>query len=173
MEATLYYIGQALGIVAVILGFISYQMKLPRGIILTQLATAMVFAAHYLLIGAVTAAVLNFLAGLKCIAYYFRDKRGSRSLVEPIVFIVLVIVSGILTWESWYSIALMLGLVVDTVGLAMPDAQMTRRFVFVKSPLCLLYNAMVFSVGGIIYECAVLISSVIGLMKYRKVDASR
>ena len=106
MEATLYYIGQALGIVAVILGFISYQMKLPRGIILTQLATAMVFAARYLLIGAVTAAVLNFLAGLKCIAYYFRDKRGSRSPVEPIVFIALVIVSGILTWESWYSIAL-------------------------------------------------------------------
>ena len=63
----------------------------------------------------------------------------------------------------------------DTIEgfLAMPDTQMTRRIVFVKSPLCLLYNAMVFSVGGIIYECAVLISSVIGLMKYRKVDASR
>ena len=30
MEATLYYIGQALGIVAVILGFISYQMKLLK-----------------------------------------------------------------------------------------------------------------------------------------------
>ena len=168
-----YIIGQVLGIVAVVLGFISYQMKLPRGIILTQLATAMVFALHYLLIGAVTAAVLNFLAGVKCIAYYFRDKRGSRSAAEPIIFIVLVIVSGVLTWESWYSIALMVGLVVDTVGLALSDAQMTRRFVFVKSPLCLLYNAMVFSVGGIIYECAVLASSVIGLLKYGKENTSR
>lgn len=168
-----YIIGQVLGIVAVVLGFISYQMKLPRGIILTQLATAMVFALHYLLIGAVTAAVLNFLAGVKCIAYYFRDKRGSRSVAEPIIFIVLVIVSGVLTWESWYSIALMVGLVVDTVGLALSDAQMTRRFVFVKSPLCLLYNAMVFSVGGIIYECAVLASSVIGLLKYGKENTSR
>ena len=168
-----YIIGQALGIVAVVLGFISYQMKLPRGIILTQLATAMVFAAHYLLIGAFTAAVLNFLAGIKCIAYYFRDKRGSRSLLEPILFIVLVVVSGILTWENWYSVALMAGLVVDTIGLAMPDAQMTRRFVFIKSPLCLLYNSMVLSVGGIIYECAVLTSSVIGLLKYRNGNTSR
>ena len=168
-----YIIGQVLGIVAVVLGFISYQMKLPRGIILTQLATAMVFALHYLLIGAVTAAVLNFLAGVKCIAYYFRDKKGGRSVAEPIIFIVLVIVSGVLTWESWYSIALMVGLVVDTVGLALSDAQMTRRFVFVKSPLCLLYNAMVFSVGGIIYECAVLASSVIGLLKYGKENTSR
>jgi hypothetical protein len=86
---------------------------------------------------------------------------------------VLVIVSGVLTWENWYSIALMVGLIVDTVGLAMSDAQMTRRFVFVKSPLCLLYNAMVFSVGGIIYECAVLASSVIGLLKYGKENTSR
>ena len=163
----MYYLGQALGIVAVILGFVSYQMKLPRGIILTQLATAMVFAAHYLLIGAVTAAVLNFLGGIKCIAYYFRDKRGSRSLLEPIVFVVLVVASGILTWENWYSVLLMVGLVVDTVGLAMSDAQLTRKFVFVKSPLCLVYNALVLSVGGIIYECAVLISSVLGLLKYK------
>ena len=168
MEDALYIAGQVLGVVAVILGFISYQMKLPRGIILTQLATAMVFAAHYLFIGAVTAAVLNFLAGLKCIVYYFRDKRGSRSLLEPILFIVLVVVSGILTWENWYSILLMAGLVADTVGLAMPDAQLTRKFVFVKSPLCLVYNALVFSVGGIIYECAVLTSSVIGLLKNKR-----
>jgi len=63
---------------------------------------------------------------------------------------------------------LMAGLVVDTVGLAMSDAQMTRRFVFMKSPLCLVYNALVLSVGGIIYECAVLTSSLIGLLKYGK-----
>ena len=163
-----YLIGQVLGGVAVILGFVSYQMKTPRGIILLQLCAAMVFSVHYLLIGALTAAVLNFLAGVKCLFYYFRDKRGSQSVVEPIVFSVTVILSTILTWEGWYSALIMVGLVVDTVFLSLGDAQKTRYGMFIKSPLCLAYNALVFSVGGIVYECAVLTSSVIGIIKYRK-----
>lgn len=168
MEATLYYIGQALGIVAVILGFISYQMKLPRGIILTQLATAMVFAAHYLFIGAPTAAILNFLGGVKCIAYYFRDKRGGKSLAEPVLFALLVVVSTVLTWQRWYSALIMVGLVVDTIGLALGDPQKTRKLIYVKSPLCLAYNALVLSMGGVVYECVVLASATIALIKYRK-----
>lgn len=160
-------IGQGLGIVAVILGFVSYQMKLPRGIILFQLATAMVFAAHYFLIDALTAAILNFLAGVKCIVYYFRDKRGGKSLVEPLIFALVVIVSTVLTWEGWYSALIMVGLVVDTVGLALNDPQKTRALLYIKSPLCLGYNAIVTSVGGVVYECVVLISATIGLLKYR------
>lgn len=165
-----YMIGQVLGVVAVVLGFVSYQMKTPRGIIVLQLATAMVFAAHYYFIGAFTAAILNFLGGVKCLFYYFRDKRGGRSPVEPIIFVVMVVVSTLLTWEGWYSALIMVGLVVDTVGLSLGDPQKTRGLLFIKSPLCLAYNALVMSVGGIVYECVVLVSAVIGLVKYGKTN---
>ena len=58
--------GQFLGVVAVIFGFISFQMKTPRGILSLQLATALVFAAHYFFIGALTATALNLLGAVKC-----------------------------------------------------------------------------------------------------------
>jgi hypothetical protein len=167
-DQTLYVIGQGLGILAVVLGFVSFQMKLPRGILLMQLFTATVFAAHYLLIGEPTGAVLNLLAGVQCAIYYIRDKRGSRDLWTPILFALMTVVSGILTWENWYSILLMAGLVVNLLALSLPNPQMTRKLLFVKSPLCLAYNALVLSLGGVIYECAVLISAVFGLIKYRK-----
>ena len=64
-------IGQALGIIAVILGFVSYQMKTPRGILIFQLTTASIFAVHYLLIGAYTAMALNLLCAISCLFYYF------------------------------------------------------------------------------------------------------
>lgn len=168
MEDILYIFGQVLGIVAVVLGFVSYQMKTPRGIIVTQMATALVFSAHYLLIGAITATVLNFLGAVKCLFYYFRDKRGSSSMLEPIIFCAVVIISTVLTWEGWFSALIMVGLLVDTIGLSLGDPQKTRGCIFVKSPLCLVYNAMVWSLGGIIYECAVLVSAVIGLIRNRK-----
>ena len=44
MNNITYIIGQALGIVAVILGFISFQRKTQLGIIVTQCATALVFS---------------------------------------------------------------------------------------------------------------------------------
>ena len=162
------FIGQLLGILAVILGFISFQMKTSRGILILQLATALVFAVHYCLIGAFTATALNLLGAVKCVVYFFRDKRGSKGWIEPIIFSVLVIVISVLTWEDWYTAVVMVALVVDTVSLALPNPQTTRMCMFVKSPLCLVYNTTVASAGGVIYECAVLSSSVVGRIRNRR-----
>ena len=169
-EATeiMYIIGQALGIIAVILGFFSYQMKTAAKLLMFEIIVAFVFSAHYLLIGAPTAMALNILSAVQCIFYYVRNKRKSKSMVIPIIFTVLVVATGILTWEGWYSIFIVLGLAVYSLAIAMPDAQMIRIAMFIKNPLCLAYNALVFSVGGIVYECTVLVSSIIGLIRNHK-----
>lgn len=78
MKATLYIVGQALSIVAVILGFISFQMKSAKGVLAFQVITGFVFAAHYFLIGAMTATALNFLGGIKGVFFYLRNKRGGK-----------------------------------------------------------------------------------------------
>ena len=161
-------IGQALGILAVILGFISFQMKTPKGILFFQTITALVFSAHYLLIGAPTAAALNFLAAIKCLVYFYRNKRGANGLIAPVIFTVLTIVTSLLTWNGWVSALIMTGLVVNSISLALPNANKTRMCMFIKSPLCLAYNLLVKSGGGVIYECAVLVSSLIGIITNRK-----
>ena len=163
-----YIIGQVLGILAVITGFISYQMKTPRGIIIFQLLTAIVFGLHYGFIGAFTAVALNVVGAISCIFYYFRDKRGGKSLAEPIIFALLITAAGILTWEGWHSALITGGLVLNTISLTFSDPQATRRTMFIKSPLCLLYNVIVLSSGGFIYECAVLISAIIAIIKNKR-----
>ena len=87
-EDIIYIIGQMLGIVAVILGFVSFQMKTPRGILIFQIIIAFVFSLHYLLIGAYTAVVLNFLAAVQSIISIMMpavlsdtlERRSSKSL---------------------------------------------------------------------------------------------
>lgn len=167
METIIYSIGQMLGIVAVVLGFICFQMKSSRGILIFQIMIGLVFSAHYFFINAYTAVPLNLIAAIQCIFYYFRDKRGSKSLVVPVVFTAMMVVIGIMTWEGWYSAFIVLGLVVNAISLAVFDAQKIRYAMFIKSPACLIYNIFVLSGGGIIFECAVLISSVIGVLRNR------
>ena len=160
-------IGQILSIVAVATGFISFQMKTPRGILIFQLITALIFSTHYFLIGATSATALNLMAAVQCLFYYLRNKRNSKSPVVPIVFTALMIASSILTWDGWYSVFIMAGLVINTVSLGF-SSQTIRKLNLVKSPLCLTYNVCVFSIGGIIYEAATFVSAIIGLFKYSK-----
>ena len=168
LEDILYYIGQGLGIVAVALGFISFQMKTPKRILAFQITVAFVFAAHYLFIGAPGAAALNLLAAFNNVLYFFRAKRGGKGWFEPIFYVVMVTITTIITWEAWYSIILMFGLYGTAVGLSLSDPQNTRKVMLIKAPLCLIYNAFVLSIGGVVYEAAVLASAIIGLIRNRK-----
>ena len=68
-------IGQALGVVAVILGFITYQMKSPKALLIVNLITCGVFCAHYLLIGAISGAVMNGIGIIRNLVYTNRDKK--------------------------------------------------------------------------------------------------
>jgi hypothetical protein len=161
-------IGQALSWVAVATGFVSYQMKTTKGILIFQMITAFLFAAHYFLIGANTAAVINFMGVFSGFCYYLREKYNSRTPLVPIVFMSLRWITGIFTWEGWYSLLLLVGLTASDIGLAISKPHTIRKLYLIKSPLCLSYNAIVFSTGGIIYEIATLISAVIGLLGDRK-----
>ena len=162
-----FIIGQIIGMLAVVTGFISYQMKTTKGILSFQILTALFFSAHYFLIGANTAAVVNFMAVISCTCYYIRNRRGSRSLWVPIVFISLNWIIGILTWDGWISLLLLLGLTANGVGLAINKPQAIRKFYLIKAPFCLAYNALVFSWGGVIYEIATLTSAIIALIRDR------
>ena len=166
LDIVTYVIGQLFGIVAVILGFICFRLKTPGKILALQIIVASVFVLHFLCLGVYSGAALNVVAGVQCVCYYFRDKRGSKSLVLPIVFTIVVIVACILTWDGWQCIFLMLGLIANCVSLSLSSAQNIRYVMFIKSPLCFVYNVIVFSLGGMIYETATFTSSIIGTVKY-------
>lgn len=165
-ENMLYIVGQVLSIVPVVLGFVTFQMKTAGRVLALQIVTALLFALHFFLIGVLSGAGLNLLATVQCVCYYFRDKRGNKSLVLPIIFATLFLATGILTWDGWYCIFVVVGLVINAMALALSDAQKIRYAMFIKSPCCLIYNVFAFSLGGIIYECVAIISAVIGTARH-------
>lgn len=168
MDNILYVIGQLFGILAVILGFISFQRKTQLGIIVFQCATGFAFSAHYFLIGATTAVVLNLLSAFICIVLGVRNKRNSKSNLPSVICILLIVIAGIFSWDNGFSLLLILGLVVVNLSLSFTNPQHTRIAVFVKCPLCLTYNIAVGSIGGVIFECVVLISAIIGIVRHKK-----
>lgn len=164
----LYCIGQGLSFVAVILGFISFQMKSAKGLLLMQIFVATVFSVHYFLIGAMPAAVMNVVGIIRTAVFYFKDKKFYNPKVYPLLFAIIMLGFGIYSWVGWYSIFVVAGLVIHTMCLPMKNPQHIRWSILVTSPMVLIYDIFELSVGGIIYESMVIISSIIGIVRFRK-----
>lgn len=160
--------GQGFGLIAVAFGFLSYQMRTQKQLLAMQLATALVFCIHYALIGAVSGLVCNVIAALRNIAYYHREKPLFSGRRCPVIFAILMGLSGVFSWQGYASLFVIVGLVINTLCLSLTDPQKIRKSILVTSPLVLIYNALVFSVGGMIYESVCIISSVIGMLRYGK-----
>ena len=168
MQNTFYVIGQILGIIAIIIGFTSYQMKQQKHVLLLQFIVSGLFCVHYLLIDATSGMALNVIMFIRGIIYYFRNKFNWKENYTPIIFAIIVLVVSVISWQDWYSIFIVLGLFIHTLCMAMNDAQKVRKSILITSPLVLIYNVFVFSIGGIIYESIAVISSIIGIIKFNK-----
>lgn len=167
MELTM-IIGQIMGLVAVVLGFISFQMRTQKQLLVLQTATTIAFCIHYYLIGATSGLMLNLLGIVRNLAYYHKDKPLFSGKKCPIFFAIVMGIVGLLSWQGYYSVFVVLGLVINTVCLSFTNPQNTRKSILVSSPLVLIYDVFVLSIGGVVYESVVIVSSIIGIIRYRK-----
>ena len=166
MENHLFLIGQIFGVIAVILGFITYQIRTQKALLFVQTVTALVFVIHYLLIGAVSGMVLNIVAMIRNLVYSHRDLKLFSGKWWPIAFAVIMGITGMLFWQDWYSVFVVAGLVINSVCMSFKDPQKIRKSILVSSPLVLIYDAFALSLGGIIYESAAIVSALVGILRF-------
>lgn len=168
MDNILYIIGQALSVIAVVVGFISFQMKTDKEVLTLQTVVTVLFAVHYIMLNAYDAAVLNAVGIIRNFVYYNKDKKFYSPKIFPALFAIIMVVLGALSWENWSSILVITGLAINTVFLSCKNPQNLRKSILVTSPMVLLYNILKFSIGGMIYESVVIVSSAIGIFRYKE-----
>lgn len=165
--------GQIMGFVAVALGFVSFQMRTQKQLLVVQTATTIAFCIHYYLIGAMSGLMLNLLGIARNLAYYHKEQPLFSGRKCPIFFAVVMGIVGLLSWQGYYSVFILFGLVINTLCLSFTDPQKIRKSILVTSPMVLIYDVFVMSFGGVIYESVVIISSIIGIIHYRKREENK
>ena len=167
-ETVIYIIGQVLGIIAVLLGIISYQMKKQENLLKFKLANSIVKTLNELLTGALTGAALNVVGAIKYPVYMVRNKKGKNGKLVPIIFALMTAIVGIITWTEWYSVFVFSGMVIHAFCMSFKDAQKVRYSLLLTSPLVIVYNLFTYNYAGVVYESFSIISSLIGIIRYRK-----
>ena len=169
MEQALYLIGQALGLVALVLGFLSFQCKDQRRLLLVQTVMCLVFASHYLLIGAMTGMAMNAICVLRNGLYYLRFEKG-RSWALAAAFAVTLGAISAVTWDGWFSSFMLLCMVTCCFTMNLRTAKAVRYWSFFTCPLAFTYDVFVHSYSGMLFETVMVISAIIGTLRNRKFD---
>ncbi len=175
-ETNVFYIAQALGVLAIVLGFLNYIVKTRGQVLFIHSMTTVCFMLHYLCLGAWTGMAMNFVAFIRNIVYYRAGKNGRVSKVLSIAFTVIMGAMGLavslVAKEGWYFILSVVGLTINSFAMSFRNPNNIRKSILITSPLVLAYDCFVHSVGGAVYESVAIISAIIGLIRHKKKECA-
>ena len=161
-------IGQILGIVATAITFISYQVNTKSRLLIIQTTATLCTCLSFLFLGASTGFALNIVCIIRNVAFYFQKDKSLAHTVTAVLLSVAMIVLGVLSWQGPVSLLIMIALAANTLFMAIGNPQLLRKSVIGTSGMILIYNAIVFSIGGMTNEGISIISSIIGIIRFRK-----
>ena len=161
-------IGQTLGIIATIITFLSYQTNTKKALLITQTAATVCTCLSFLFLGASTGFALNIVCIIRNITFYFQNKRNTIYYISVVILTLVIVGLGILSWQGYISLLMIVALGVNTVFISFGNAQLLRKSILFTSAMVLVYNIYVFSIGGMASESISIVSAVIGIIRYRK-----
>lgn len=166
-------IGQILGVMATIITFLSYQMNKKNTLLAAQTAATLCTCLSYLFLGATAGFALNIVCIIRNVIFYFQKKGTPFSYVSTTLLVIAMIVLGALSWQGAVSLLIIVALAANTVFLSLGDPQLLRKSILFTSTLVLIYNCLVFSIGGITNEAISIVSAVIGIIRFYKYKEER
>ena len=158
---------QALGIVGMAINILSMQCKKTRGVFAMLLVGGCFFAANYLLLGSYAGALMNVYSVLRSV-YLLLDKRVRKVSQLVVMLTVLAMCGAVGLWlDGPIALIPLVAMVIATVGMWMRNGAKLRLVQLVAvSPLWLINNIIVFTIGGILCEVFVFTSVLVSIWRY-------
>lgn len=161
-------LAQVLASFAILFWVISILLKNKKNILLMQVIANGIYGIEYLLLGAFSAASMNFLSFLRLLVYYFYT---SLNIKMPkwilFVFIALVLLFGIITYDGLISLLPIIITVLYTYAFWQNNLNVARIIYIVAAIIWIYYNYEVGAYVGIIGNALEITTGLISLIKYR------
>lgn len=164
MDKTFFIIAQIIGIIAFVLSLIAYHREKKEKILGNMILSNLLNLIHYLLLGAYSGCITKIIA--ICRDYFIILKSKNKlfsSNIFLIIFILIYIVTGILNYNSIWSVLPLLAAIIYIVPVWNGDELTIKKTAFVCYFLWLIYNIFVFSIAGIVSNVISIISTFVAI----------
>lgn len=157
---------QLIGFAGLAMSIAAFQFKKHRGIVLCKMSSELIFSLQYILLGAWTAAILDFSSVVRNLLFYWLVKKNRSTTPVIIVFGLFVVATGFATYDSVLSLLPIAAKLLTTVSYGMKNERLLR---FITLPSCIMwsiYNLFVGSLGGALGDTITLVSLLIAVYKF-------
>ncbi len=160
------WVGNAISIVGIILNMLIYQQKDRAHLLRCKLLADSMALLSYLFLLAYTGAVVAALGMIRSIVFINRTHhKWASNPAWMYIFLALVIVSGIFTWKSIFSLLPMAASIISVISFWIGKPRISRILSFPISGLMMSYDFTVQAYIFIIGETMTIISSVLGIIR--------
>lgn len=166
-------VGQIIGFIPMLLSFCTYSFRSREKILASKLISDIFGVCHLLLIGGYSGAAINVVnVGRDCV-FYNKQKRWASHLFWPILFILLLIASSVLTWQGYVSILPTVGSCLALIGMWSNKPVIIRSFTLPGILLWLIYSILIASVSGVLQNTITVFSILIGFVRDLNAKATK
>ena len=164
-NANIRLLAQILGFVGTIIVVIGMQQKKYKSIVFCKIGNEFFAAIHYLLLGGYTGMLANFASCVTNGVYYFRIKNGKSTLPFQIIFGIMFVIIGLLSWHGAISIFVVLAKLTSSVSLGIKHPRTIRILNLISNPCWLVYNIYIGSIAGMTTDSLVILSVLIAVIR--------
>ena len=161
------FLTQLIGFIALILLIIVFQREKRSHMLILKILSSIFYGIHFALLGAWTGSAMNVVAAARSYVFKQRtEKKWADNKAWLFAFLILIIVSGIFTWGGYYSLLPMIGTSISTAAFWMKKPRLIRLLCLIGPPFWLVYNIIVQSIAGMVTELLVVISILVGILRF-------
>ena len=166
-------ISQVIGLSAVGLYLLSYQLKNRKQIVWTTFFSNALYVLQYVLLGAFAGAVMDALCAVGSFLAGKKHSPGIKKYTKWIaaVNLIVIAVAGLaiaISQRDFAELLPIVGALFQTGGLWCEDEQTIRKFGLCGAPFWLIYNFMTQAYGAAIGSVFIIVSAITAMMRYRK-----
>ena len=164
----IFIVAQAVGFVGMAMLAMAYLQRKRESILAFNIASAVSWTLHFILLGALTGAAMNAASILRAGAFFVAAKKHSHSRVVFMAVMALFFGMAVLTWQGWVSALPLVAMTLSTVAMWQKSPQHMRAIIIVSTPFWIAYNIINASIAGVVTEVLLAISAAVGLYVYRR-----
>ncbi len=162
-----FFIAQIVGLIGIVCGMITFHTKDMRGARKWKLTIDVIWALHYLLLGAYTGFGTSIIAACREIVFLNDHRKFCQLKMWPWLFIVLNFISAAITWKGIYSIFPAISAVLSTFIFWQKNMRRGRRMSLAVNTLMFLYDVFAGSFMGMVTESLTFFSTVLAIYRFR------
>lgn len=157
-------IAQAIGLTGAVFLIFSFQIKNELKFFIFQSIGSGLFLINYLMLSAWAGVLISIMSVTRSLLAPFLSGK-KRYILIPLVLIIPII-AGFFIYQGVETILMIAAYCVFTVAMFTKNSKLIRiTQLFFASPLQLIHNAIIFSIGGILCESFNIISIIVSFFR--------